>query len=106
MTIQLTERPQDPTTEATADGGGSQVPPSFTTEPERPGESRHPWSRRFAAGLLALGIAVGSGTAGALAGTSLEGTGTSTASAGTTSASSTTSGTTSADTTSSLASVV
>jgi putative serine protease PepD len=106
MTIELTERPQDSTTEATADGGGSHVPPSFTTEPERPGGSRHPWSRRFAAGLLALGIAVGSGTAGALAVTSLEGTGTSTAAAATASASSTTNGTTSAATTSSLAYVV
>src|SRR4051794_30072348 len=103
MTIELTERPQDSTTEATANGGGSHVPPSFTTEPERPGGSRHPWSRRFAAGLLALGIAVGSGTAGALAVTSLEGTGMSTAAAATASASSTT---TSAATTSSLANVV
>src|SRR4051794_19673509 len=97
MTTELIEHPQDITTAGPTDGG-SHVPPSFTTDHERSGGSRHPWSRRFAAGLLALGIAVGSGTAGALAVTSLESTGTS---ATTTSA--TTTGTTS---TSSVASVV
>jgi putative serine protease PepD len=100
MTIQLTERPRDTTTEVTADGGGAHVPPSFPQDAERPGGSSHPWSRRLAAGLLALGIAVGSGTAGALAVTSFEGTGTASAS------STTSSNATSTATTSSLAGVV
>ena len=81
MTIELTERPQDTSTtgadrpegETAPDGdGASHVPPSSTQDPDRPGGTRHPWSRRVAAGLLALGITVGSGTAGALAVTSLE----------------------------------
>src|SRR4051812_29114845 len=103
MTTELIEHPQDITTAGPTDGG-SHVPPSFTTDHERPGGSRHPWSRRFAAGLLTLGIAVGSGTAGALAVTSLESTGTSAAtSTSATTTSATTTGTTS---TSSVASVV
>jgi putative serine protease PepD len=93
MTIELTERPpetdQEVVPEATGSGGAA-VPPSFAAPEERPGGGRHPWSRRFAAGLLALGIATGSGTAGALAVTSFEPATTATTTLSSTSASSTT----------------
>jgi putative serine protease PepD len=94
MTIELTERPQETDQEVVPEAtgsGGAAVPPSFAAPEERPGGGRHPWSRRFAAGLLALGIATGSGTAGALAVTSFEQPATTaTTTASSTSASSTT----------------
>jgi putative serine protease PepD len=80
MSTQLTERPTDtpaPDAEpdwagwAAATGPSGSPPPPVGDSGANPGGRRRPWSRRLAAGLLVLGLAVSSGTVGAYAGTRL-----------------------------------
>ena len=92
MTTELVERPVETTR------GSDRV-----QEPDVAGR-RRPWSRRLAAGALAVGIAVSSGAAGAVAVTSLDSPRTTTAAASAGTAATTTSGTATAS--SSLAAMV
>ncbi|HZD01406.1 MAG TPA: trypsin-like peptidase domain-containing protein [Actinomycetes bacterium] len=83
MSTQLSERPPDTAapaaephwgtgTGATGPSWGAPPPPAGDT-PAHPGGGSRRWSRRLAAGLLALGLAVSSGTAGAYVADRLEG---------------------------------
>src|SRR6266498_2408622 len=82
MSTQISERPSDPLpaaeprwatgTDAADPGWGTPSPPAGDTRTGSAGGNRR-WSRRLAVGLLALGLAVSSGTVGGYTATRLEG---------------------------------